>query len=172
MQPTLAGFLGFIRGVMGISTDVLPDDSPVIPFALSLALAVVNKALRAVALPATDSAGASLNSGGWSLYALAVYNFAGDRLINYAQDATNAPKVDGSNPPMAFFAWARKQWNINSFVSGVISGSADLTTSQSLVVQEAAKFFTLSDLQQLKTPYGRTYLGLAQAFGPSTWGMS
>jgi len=42
----------------------------------------------------------------------------------------------------------------------------------SLVVMEAAKMFTLSNLQNLKDIYGRTYLGYAQSYGPSTFGLS
>ena len=35
-QPTLAGFTTFVRNVMGITTTVLPDGSPVIAFALAV----------------------------------------------------------------------------------------------------------------------------------------
>ncbi len=173
VQPTLAGFITFIRDIMGITTTVLPDNSPVIGMAFAVALAIVNPALRCVRIPQADSTGAVLNAGGLSIYSLAVNNLAADNLINYAQDLPGATPVEGSNPPLPFFAWTRAQWNINGFVSGVISGSADEGTSQSLVVQEAAKAFTLKDLQNLKTPYGRTYLGYAQSYGPTgPWGIS
>ena len=75
-------------------------------------------------------------------------------------------------PGDCFFSDLRKKMNIDGFVSGVISSSGDEGTNQSMVVQEAAKQFTLKDLQNLKTPWGRTYLGLAQSFGPTTWGLS
>src|SRR5579862_4784652 len=84
MQPTLAGFLTFIRNVMGISTTILPDSSPVIGMAFAVALAIANDALQTVAVPQFDSTGASLNSGGYSIYAFMVYNLAADNLINYA----------------------------------------------------------------------------------------
>lgn len=170
-DPTLSGFLTFIRNVMGISTSVLPDNSPVIPMALAVAMSIANPALRSVALPTVDGAGQTISTG-QSIYALAVYNLAGDNLINYAQDASNAPPVEGSSPPMAYFAWVRKQWNVNGFVSGVVQSSGDEGTNVSLVVQEAAKNFTLANLQQLKTPYGRQYLAFAQSYGPSTWGLT
>lgn len=172
MQPTLAGFQNFITTVMGISTTILPADSPVIGFALSVALSIVNKQLQCVAVPQTDGAGASLNSGGLTIYALAVYNLAGSNLLSYAQDQPGAPNVRGSKPPMPFFAWTRKQYNINGFVSGVIQSAADETTSESMVVMDAAKQFTMANLQQLKDPYGRQYLAFAQSAGPTTWGMS
>jgi hypothetical protein len=31
---------------------------------------------------------------------------------------------------------------------------------------------TLAQLQNLKTPYGREYLALAQSYGPNVWGLS
>jgi hypothetical protein len=168
-QPTLAGFNWFIVNVMGISTTILPADSAVIPFCLGYAVDIVNPAIQQMA-PSCGPPIAGVPA--ISLYVTAVYNLAGDFLINFAQDQPDAPPVKGSKPPLPFFAYSRKQWNINGFVSGVIQTAADETTSESMVVQEAAKNFTLQDLQNLKTPYGRTYLGIAQTYGPSTWGMS
>ena len=90
---------------------------------------------------------------------------------NYAQDLPGAATVQGSDPPLPFFAYARKTWNIFGFVSGVVQSTGDESTNVSLVVQEAAKDFTLSDLQNLKTPYGRRYLSMAQQYG-TIWGIS
>ena len=161
-SPTLAGFLSFIRTVMGITSKNLPDNSPVIPMAFAVALAIVNPALQAVCIPDVDAAGVSLNSGGLTIYTLAVYNLAGDNLINYAPDQAGS----------TYFCDAREKFNTMGFSPGVISASSDEGTSQSLVVQEAAKNFTLANLQQLKTPYGRQYLALAQSYGPNVWGIS
>lgn len=179
IQPTLAGFLSFVRNTMGISTTILPDNSAVIGMAFAVALAIVNRALLVVSVPQFDVTGAQLNGGGLSIYALAVYNLAADNLLNYAHDLPDADIVEGSgdpddpaNPGLPFFAWTRKQLNINGFVPGVIESSSDNGTGNSLVVQEAAKNFTLANLQQLKTTYGRTYLAFAQSYGPSTWGIS
>lgn len=160
--PTLAGFLSFIRNVMGISTNDLPDASPVINMALAVAMSIVNRALYAVSLPPTDTAGVELISQPESIYTLAVYNLAGDNLVNYAPDQQGRD----------YFKDLRAKLNINGFVSGVISGSSDQGTSQTLVVQEAAKNFTLANLQNLKTPWGRTYLQFAQTYGPTSWGLS
>lgn len=160
--PTLAGFLSFIRNVMGISTNDLPDASPVINMALAVAMSIVNRALYAVSLPMTDTAGVELISQPESIYTLAVYNLAGDNLVNYAPDQQGRD----------YFQDLRKKLNINGFVSGVISGSSDQGTSQQLVVQEAAKNFTLANLQSLKTPWGRQYLAFAQTYGPTSWGLS
>lgn len=159
--PTLAGFTTFVRDVMKLNTKQLPDSSPFIVYALRNAMAIVNPALYCDALPIVDAAGVSLGSP-LSVYTEAVYNLAADNLINYAPD----------QPGFKTFATLRRKLNIAGFVSGVVQGSGDEGTSVSLVVQEAAKAFTLANLQQLKTPYGRTYLAFAQSYGPSTWGMS
>lgn len=166
MKPTLAGFLVFVRTTMGINTTVLPDDSAVIPMALGVALQIVNQALKAVGCGPLVAGVPQV-----SIYTLAVYNLAGSNIINYAQDLDGAAPVEGSVPPMAYFAYLRQKWNINGFVSGVIQSAGDEGTNESMVVQEAAKNFTLSDLQNLKDPYGRAYLAFAQRYG-TLWGMT
>jgi|SRR5581483_3520709 len=168
--PTLAGFIAFVRNA-GFDTTVVPDSSVWLKYALANAMAIVNPALRAVCLPTQDAVGVSI-SDGRTIYTEAVYNLGTDNLVNYAPDLPGAPNVDGSEPPQPMFAYLRTKWNILGFVSGVIQSAGDEGTNESMVVQEAAKNFTLSDLQNLKTPWGRTYLGLAQMYGPTTWGMS
>jgi len=120
-QPTLADFLLFIRQVMAIDTTVLPDSSPVIPFALSVAMGIVNRQLWHIPIPCRDAAGVQLNTGGFSIYSQAVYNLAASNLLSYAQDLPNAAIVPGSisdrNPKgLPFFAWTRYQLQINAFV--------------------------------------------------------
>lgn len=161
-QPTLAGFIDFIDRVMNVPAGALPRTSPFIRIAFANALAIVNPALRAVPIPDADAAGVRLNSGGWTIYAEAVYNLAADNLVNYA------PDQQGNT----YFKAMRAELNIGGFVSGIVQAAADETTSVSIVVQEAAKAFTLANIQNLKTIYGRTYLGYAQSYGPSTWGIS
>ena len=153
MDPTLAGFLSFVRNVMAIPRTALPDSAPVIGMAYNVALTIVNEALQVVgsASPAYPT-----------IYALAVYNLAGDALVNYAQDVTGS----------TYFADLRKSLNIGGFVSGVINSSSDEGTSQSLVTPEAMQGLTFANLQQMKTPWGRTYLGFAQSYGPTVWGIS
>jgi hypothetical protein len=145
-NPTLAGFILFIRNVMGISVTVLPDDSPSIQDSFDFSLEWVLCDLKIIAP---------------RIYSQAVYNLAGDALLNYAQDV----------PGQTFFADTRAAYSINSFQAGVIQSSGDENTNESMVVQEAAKYFTLADLQQLKTPYGRYYLQIAQQYG-TVWGIS
>lgn len=146
---TLAGFTAFLRA-NGFTTVVLPDNSPSIPFALSVALMIVNPLLACVSYAPGVSGTVGVN-----MYTLAVYNFATDRVVNFAQDQTG----------QSFFLDMRKDLNIAGFVSGVLQATNDETTSDSFVVQEAAKNFTLSDIQRLKTPWGRQYLEFAQSYG-------
>ena len=154
--PNISGFTNFIRDVMGIPTAVLPDDSPVIAMALCVAIDIV--ALSFIQISPL-------------IYVLMVYNLAGDNLINYAQDQADAPNIEGSNPSAPYFRNLRQRWNINGFAPGVVISTSDQGTSAGLVVQEAARNFTLADLQNLKTPWGRTYLGFAQKYG-TIWGVS
>ena len=147
MEPTFAGFLEFVRTVMGISTTVLPDNSPYLPLAFNVSKEIVN--------PAIQQASALL-------YSHAVYNLAGDNLLNFAQDQAG----------QSFFADARAKFKLLNFTPGVVQSTGDEGTNTSLVVQKAAEEFTLANLQQLKTPYGRAYLQIAQSYGQNIWGVS
>jgi len=145
-MPTLAGFQWFITSIMGINSTVLPTTAPVIAWVYGQATSTVNLQLSQVA---------------GEIYEQAVYNLAGDMLINYAQDQSG----------QTYFADTRKDLHINDFVAGVVSAASDESTSSTQEIPDAFKGLTLSDLQNLKTPYGRTYLGLAQKVG-TLWGIS
>ncbi len=166
--PTLAGFQSFMLNVMGIPTSTLPPTAPVVETAFDIAVDIVNLQLN-VASP--------------DIYTLAVYNLAGSNIINYAQDivytSTTAPTGSTLLPDgtvrylndLPYFAYLRKSWNILGFAGGVVQSSGDVGTSESMVVQEAAKEFTLADIQYLKDPFGRHYLALAQRYG-TLWGLN
>jgi hypothetical protein len=145
--PTLAGFILFLRNVAGISTTVLPDSSAVIAMAYSVALDIVNLTLQ---------------QAGVNIYALAVYNLSTDNVINYAQDQVG----------QTYFSDLRKSFNTNGFVGGVVSSTGDEGTNQSMVIQQAAENFTMANIQQLKTPYGRQYMAFAQSYGSTIVGLS
>jgi len=151
MNPTLAGFVWFIQTVMMIGENYLPIDSPVIQFAYDVAIAIVNPQFQSVPSPSTSP----------SVYAQMVYNLAGDTLINIAPD----------QPAQTFFENLRTKFNCLGFVGGVIQSSGDESTSESMVVPEQIKMFTVANLNNLKTPYGRTYIGYAQSVG-TLWGLS
>lgn len=144
--PTQAGFQSWVYSAMGITTDELPVDSPFIGYAYDVASDIVNPFINRIS-PLQ--------------YTLAVYNLGGDRLINFAQDT----------PPSTFFVDTRREMDITVFVPGVVSATADVSTSTSILNIEAMKNFTLGNLQNLKTIWGRAYLAIAQDTG-TIWGLS
>ena len=151
MNPTLAGFLWFVQNIMGIGSEYLPTDSPSIQFAYDAALNIVNPVFNGVPSQATSP----------SVYAQMVYNLAGDTLVNIAPDQAE----------QTYFATLRTKFNCLGFVGGVIQSSSDEGTSESMVVPDQVKMFTIANLQNLKTPWGRAYLGYAQSVG-TLWGLS
>jgi hypothetical protein len=154
MNPTLAGFQAFITGVMGINALYLPSNSPAIGWAFSMAMMIVNPDLALVATPSNAPVQTSM-------YTQAVYNLAADNLINYAQDQTGR----------TYFADLRTAYGINNFAAGVVSAASDQGTSSSMVVPDNLHNLTLSQLQNLKTPWGRQYLAFAQTAG-TMWGVA
>lgn len=162
MGPTLAGFLNWIRAVMGIPISVLPDDAAIIPIAYNVAIEICNIQLASLSLPMNDPAQPSI-------YALAVYNLGGSNLVNYAQDQAGQTPP----PPNAATFWAdlRGSFKISAFIAGVVSGAADQGTSETILTPDFMKTLTLANLQQLKDPWGRQYLSFVQGLGP-LWGLS
>ena len=67
--------------------------------------------------------------------------------------------------------FASKDLKLDKPSVGVVAASSDESTSTNLLNPEQMKYFTLRDLQMLKTPYGREYLGIAQSVGP-IWGVT
>lgn len=74
--PTVAGFLTFIRGTMGISAVYLPDSSPIIQHVFDQATNIV----------LDDLAIAASRPGSYTILELATYNLAGHLLIEFAPD--------------------------------------------------------------------------------------
>ena len=160
-QPTIAGFQAFLTNIVGVPSVALPSDSPVITYAFDFALSTVNLQLSAAWSP----------PGSWTPYQIAVYNLAADIMINWAQDPTDEPIYNQGPPPLQYFAWLRAQYCVNQFVAGVVQSTSDEGTSTSLVVSKAFDGLTINQLTNLRTPYGRAYLGLAQTVG-TLWGIS
>ena len=163
-SPTLGGFQQFISGAMGVPSTAInlnTDSTPA--WCFDDALNTVNEALACV--PNMSAV------GGWTTYTKAVYCLAADYLINWEQDSPTAPIVDAGPPPLQYWASLRKQYGCLNFVPGVVSSTSDQGTSTSLEVPDAFKNFTIANLQNLKTPYGRAYLGIAQSWG-TLWGLS
>ena len=78
--PNLTDFTTFVRNVMGIGANYLPDASPQLQHAFDQALNIVN----------LDLAVASAQRTSWSPYELAVYNLAGHLLVEFAADVSYA----------------------------------------------------------------------------------
>ena len=151
-EPTLDGFKVFITGIMGIDPLYLPMNSPSIEWAYANSLMLVNPALAAVGVSFP------INT---NLYIEAVYNLGGDLIVNYAPD----------QPGRTYFQDLRKSMNLTSFSAGVVQSASDSGTSDSLAVPEALTGLTIGHLQNLKTPWGRRYLSIAQTYG-TMWGVS
>jgi len=54
----------------------------------------------------------------------------------------------------------------------VISSTSDESSSSSYMNPEQLKMLTLANLQNLRTPYGRAYLGIVQSYGRNIWGIT
>lgn len=144
--PSPADWLTFVRTYMQIPPVYLPDNSLWLEAAYNIAIAEVWWLLNRVSP---------------LVYTLAVYNYAADRLLNIALD----------QPGQCYFTDLRRTLGLGG-LGGVVQSSADQGTSQSLLVPDWAKTMTVTQLDQLKTPYGRMYLGLAQDLGVTIWGLS
>lgn len=157
LQPNLTDFLAFLRGAVGIEAAYLPDNSLSIVYAFQQAMATVSRDLAAISsYPVSPQ-----SPQPWTMYAIAAYNLAADRLINFAQD----------QPGRTWFFDARKDAGINIFRAGVVASSSGTGNSQSTLNPEFMKGLTLGDLQNLKTEYGRNYLNIAAQIGP-LWGLT
>lgn len=120
---------------------------PIVYTSLAVAQSIVNDALACA---------------GIGTYVLAVYDLAADRLINYAPD----------QPNQTFFADLRKEFRLTSISLGAVSGASDQGTSASIVNPEWMRTMTIRDIQTLKTPFGRSYMGYAQAYGSTVWALA
>ncbi len=88
-------------------------------------------------------------------YVLAVYNLALHIWITQGDDLTGE----------TFFTDTRTAMNLLSFLGGVILASGDGPTSQTIAVPEQLKGISIDDLELIKTPWGRRYMGYKQMYG-------
>lgn len=96
-------------------------------------------------------------------YTLAVYNLGMDRLVNYAQD----------QPGQDYFKKLRNDFKLTyAFAPGVLSATGDQGSSSSYLNPEWMSTITIMDIELMKTPWGRSYLGFAQSYGSTIWGLS
>lgn len=184
--PTQDGYLQYLRSIVQIPSGALPDNSPYIEMAYDYALTVVNQQLQVVdtpgvpVLPLVPPLPVPYPSGGPfpTYYAYAVYNLAAHFQVSYTPDFPGQPADPNTVPPTpaippsTYFSELRTSMNLNSFVPGVIESTHDVTTGETFVVPDFVKNMTLGNLQNLQTPWGRQYMALAQAYGPTIWGLT
>jgi hypothetical protein len=149
--PTLEGYINWVRQIMGVPVVVLADDSIYLEMSYDIAYEIVNRYIWAV------------NPG---IFTVAVYNLAGDYLVNIAQDDPALPPPDNT-----YWTDLRQSMQINSFIPGLINQASDQGTSAGMKLLASMENLTIGDLQALKTPWGRVYLGIAQSVG-SMWGLT
>jgi len=142
--PTLAGYTTYLRDIVGVTTTVLPDGSPVIEFSYNLAINYTQPLLAVIPQLPEEF-----------LYTTAVYNFATHMLMVWAKD----------EPGQVFFANIQRQYNLHSLVAGAVDDARDESTSTHLRVPKFFDGLTFSQLDLMKTPWGRMYLEIAQSLG-------
>jgi hypothetical protein len=144
--PSYIGYLNWIYTIMGVSPIILDENNPAISLSLAMSMEFVNQ---------------YLNQASPLLYTQAVYNLGGAILCSIAQDT----------PPSTYWTDLRTQLGLNSFTPGLINSAEDERTAAALYVPDGLKNLTLADLLLLKTPWGRSYLAIAQSVG-SMWGFT
>ncbi len=150
--PNLTDFYTYVTDV-GVPTADLPSNSVYLSYALNYS--------QEVALSSPGGIGPVI-SGTAPPYVMAVYNLGLHMLLKITPDQAGE----------TFFAEERSKYELGALKSGVVLASADQATSQTLVVPEFMKYLTLSELDYMKTPYGRMYMEYAQMYGPNIVGMT
>lgn len=145
LRPTFEGFLGFVRGVMGVPVTAITDDSLTLRCCYDAALELVNVGMGLCRLP--------------TIYTNTVYNAGASLLLNYGNDT----------PPSTYFTDMRKKLGIGKLVTGLMSSASDQGTSGSIVIGEALSNLTLGDLMMMQDPYGRQVIAVLMELGP-VWG--
>jgi hypothetical protein len=148
--PNLADYVDFLTFTVGIDPAYLPPGSPFVGYALKRALKLVNNDPRA------DQED----------YTIAVYNCAAH--IQYEI----TPDVVINGAAFTFFRDARASYDLYKQSSGVVSASTDVSTSATFAVPNAIAQLMISDLDFMKTFWGRQFLAYQQNYGPTVWDLS
>jgi hypothetical protein len=148
--PSLADYTLFVYDVAGVSPAYLPSSSPFLQYALNRALNIV----------------LNIPSGLSGLeYTLAVYNCAFHIQLKITPDQV----VNGV--AYTYFLAKRQEFQLLQPVVGLVASSSDEGTSVTNAVPDALAQLTVTDLDFMKTHWGRDYLSFAQDFG-GIWGLS
>lgn len=144
--PTLAGFEAWVVPALGLTTAIIPANDPGYAMAYQIATNIV-PANPMGALP--------------DIFTLTTYNLAASYLLQLQQDQSG----------QTFFANARTQYGMNSFVAGVINGAHDETTGQTMTVGKGMANLDLLSLQNMTNPWGRAAMSYMMAAG-TMWGLT
>jgi hypothetical protein len=149
--PTIIGYTNWLRTFMGVPDTILPDDSPYLQMSFDIAMEFVNYYINIV------------NPG---VFTLAVYNLSGATLAMIAQDDPTLPPPDNT-----YWADLRQSLNLNTFIPGFVNNASDQGTSAGIQILQSMAGLTIGDLQLLQSPWGRSYLAIAQCVG-TIWGIT
>lgn len=138
--PNLTDYQTFLTNE-GFTAAVLPPDSEWITWSFNRAVTTA----KASCIP-----GALMSE-----YVMAVYSLATHHLVLSAQD----------QPGLSFFANLKAKLNTSGFVGGVVRGSGDQGTYSEVVVSKLFENLRITDLEYIKTIWGRMYLSYAQKYG-------
>jgi hypothetical protein len=155
-SPNITDYTTFVYGTpqaptgLPIPTSALPTNSPYLGYSFNVAMDIVYPLMGCISA---------------LLYCLAVYNLGLDRLINFCPDQV------GQTYFATLRAGAPNGYGIYSFVPGVVTAASDESTASTITAPDFMKNLTLSNLQNLKTPFGIQYLSIMQDTG-TLWGVS
>lgn len=138
-------YLQFLRGSVGVPVDALPDDSVFITLSYEIGIAL------------TPCGFACASS---TLYELMVYSCASSFLLNNTPD----------QPAQTYFSDLREKYGLLDSFNGIITAAGDQGTNAAAVVPDWVKRATLQELQWMKDPFGRQFLGFLQMAG-SNWAL-
>jgi hypothetical protein len=161
--PTFEGFQAWVVGVAGVPATAIDDtNSFYLAWAWNTATAIVLRYFLCVPGP---------------IYLQMVYNLGMDRLANWCMDIqppvayVPLPGQPPNGAGLPYFAYLRNWYGLNNFTPGLIDGAYDQGTGQTMKLLDVLEGMTIAQLQYLKTPWGRTYLGYAQDWG-TNWGIT
>jgi hypothetical protein len=149
-DPNYPDFVLWVQNVMGVPPANMPDDTT-LQWAYDMGLNLALPELQTIPCQPTSP----------SIYAAAVYNLGGDRLVHMAQDT----------PPSTYWSDLRKKFGVGTFSPGFTTGAADQGTSQSMTILNQVQDFTMFDLALSKTPWGLAYIEIVSSWG-TYWNIS
>ncbi|WP_244097479.1 hypothetical protein [Burkholderia cenocepacia] len=145
MAVSQAGYLQFLRDVVGVPVAALPDDSMSVTLSYQVGTELVPRGFACASA---------------TIYEIMAYSAATSFLLNNTPD----------QPGQSWFDDIRSKFGLLEGFNGIIQSAADQGTSAAAVVPDWVKRATLQDLQWMKDPWGRQLLAYLQMQG-SMWSL-